>query len=494
MDLTPVDDLAARLGRWQDRGGPLYVALADTLAALVRSGELPPDTRLPSERRLADTLRVSRGTVMAAYDHLRDQALVATRRGSGTTVLRAGSPVSGPREAHVAATLTHRSIFRGFLGLDEDQIDMCGAYWTGGDDLPNAPFERALRRLPAERTSHGYSPFGLEVLREAIAGRLTAAGLPTTGDQLLITTGAQQAIALITQLAVAPGDTVVTEATTYPGALEALMAQQARVVPVGVSGAGVDLTELQRAVATHAPRLVYLIPSVHNPTGVTMPGPARARLAELAADWDTLLVDDRTLADTQWDGAPPLPIAAHVDDDTAARVLTVGSTSKTLWGGLRIGWIRAGGPILQRLARLKSIVDLGTPVASQLVATEFLAHQDDLLAARRQGLHDRYLALTGALADRVDWAWQPPVGGLCLWVDLGGASADDFCRVAADHGVSLVPGSVASATGHAPSRLRLPFGQPPEVLTEAARRLGAAWEDYRARVRPPSDRPVSVVV
>lgn len=488
--------LSGMLAEWQAGASSLYDALSDGIENLIRSGELPPDTRLPSERGLADQLAVSRGTVAGAYEQLRERGLVATRHGSGTVVLAEGSPVSGPREAHVTTTLRSDSLFRGFLSLDDDVIDLRGAYWLGTEDLSEAPFERAFQQLRAERQGHGYQLLGIPALRAAIAAHMTRTGLETTPEEILVTTGAQQAIALVTQLLVGSHDAVAVEEVTYSGAVEVFLAQQARVVPVSVGRSGLELPSLAAAVRRHGPRVAYLVPSVNNPTGTVLPSPARARLAELAARWDsTIIVDDRTLADTQWEEPVPAPLAAYADESTADRIVTIGSLSKVFWSGLRIGWVRAAPRLLSRLARLKSVLDMGTPVASQLIAANLLEQCEDTLPVRRRSMVERMEALSAALKQRIpEWSWSRPAGGLCLWVDLGGASATEFCHVAMQHGVSVVPGTVVSAVGAHDSHLRLPFGQPPDVLEEAVDRLSAAWRDHSDRLECCRDDNLSVVV
>lgn len=460
----------------------MYDALAVTIERLIRAGKLVPDTRLPAERRLADELGVSRGTVMSAYQLLRDRMMVSTRHGSGTIVLRSGSPVSGPREAHVAASLTASdSVFRGLRERGSDTIDLRSATWLGTDDLPEAPFAQAFEQLRAERESHGYHLVGLPALRRAISDHLTRGGLPSSPDEILVTTGAQQALALVSQLFVAPHDRVIVEEFTYPGAIDVFATQHARMIPVATGSAGPELAGLSALIERHDPRLMYVVPSVHNPTGTVMPGAARARLAELAADWSGLIIDDRTLAETQIDGSHPAPLASYADPRTAQRIITVGSLSKMVWAGLRVGWIRAEQPLLSRLARLKAVSDLGTPVVTQLIAANLLEDGDEIFRARRATIAEHRSVLEHELSAALPgWTWLTPRGGLCLWVEIPGGDAEAFCRVAAEYGVAVAPGTNCSpdrqaGTGH----VRLVFGHPVEVLRDAAGRLASAWKHHR---------------
>jgi DNA-binding transcriptional MocR family regulator len=486
-------EIEAHLGDWHRDQDVLYGGLADALEGLIRRGALPPDTRLPAERRLAETLHLSRSTVKAAYDTLRSRGLVATRHGSGSIILRAGSPLSGPREAHVMAAFEPNSIYQGLLRLDADALDLRGAYWADNEVVTPDVVMAAHERLVKLTEGHGYVPKGLDVAREAVADHLVRSGLPTTADQVLITSGAQQAISLLADLLLAHGDTVAVEEISYPGAMNYVSSRQARLLPVPLTASGVDIHALDRLVRAARPRMTYLMTSIHNPTGTVLPGPARFRLAEMAAGWDTVIVDDRTLADTQWEGASPPPLAALVDEHANPdRMLTIGSMSKIAWGGLRVGWIRGTAPVIERIARIKTISDFGTAALDQLIAVELLADPD--LAARRQAeLRERHLAFTAALATHVpEWELSSPVGGLCLWVRMPGANSHEFARVAARHGIGVAPGTVASPTRATADHLRLPFGHPVPVLQEAALRLGAAWQELQGG-RPHYDPACAVV-
>ena len=474
-------EVQAHLGDWHRGQHVLYDGLADALEQLIRGGVLPPDTRLPAERRLAETLHLSRSTVKAAYDTLQARGLVSTRHGSGSIIRPEASPLTGPREAHVVASFEPNSIYQGILRLDPEAIDLRGAYWADQDVVTTELVVAAHERMAKLPQANGYFPLGVDQTREAVADHLTRTGLPTAADQVLITTGAQQGISLIADLLLAHGDTVALEELSYPGAMNYVTSRQARLLPVPFTPAGVDIQALDRLVRATRPRMTYLMTAVHNPTGAVLPGPARFRLAEMAAEWDTVIVDDRTLADTLMVGTPATPLATLVDEHARAdRMLTVGSMSKIAWGGLRVGWVRGTPSMIERVARIKTLSDFGTPVLDQLMAVELLA--DPELVPRRQAeLRERHDAFRTALAQHVpDWDLTDPRGGMCLWARLPGVDSHEFARVAARHGVGVAPGTVASPTRSTADHLRLPFGQPVAVLEEAAVRLGAAWDELRS--------------
>lgn len=469
-------ELAARLGDWSGSGTALYKALAEALASLVRQGRIPPDTQLPAERILAVEINVSRGTVMAAYELLRESGFVSTLHGSGSVVRSEASPVSGPREAHLATALPQHTLLD--AGGAAGQLDLRSASWNDTEQLAAAlPATLDARFLLEAAAPTGDARLGSPGLRQHVAAHLTRRGLATNPDQVLITTGAQQAISLVVQLYVAHGERAVVEDPTYPGAVEALVAQQARISRVPVWRGGTDLAALRQVVEGERPRLVYLIPSVHNPTGAVMPAAARLRLGELLDDWPCVVIDDMTLAETQFQGSIPPPLAAYASDPT--RVVTVGSLSKAMWDGLRVGWVRATTTTIDRLARLKGIADLGTPRVSQVLAEHLMGDADRLFAERRAALSGRCDFLEDLLRRHLpDWSWDAPAGGLCLWVDTGRGDVAAFCGTARELGVAIIPSSVSSASDRFPTHLRVPYGLPPPMLEQAILRLAAAWSRH----------------
>jgi DNA-binding transcriptional MocR family regulator len=485
--MTPAEvEIRDQLRNWNGNGGPLYAALADELERLIRVGVLAPTTRLPSERRLAELLSVSRGTVVAAYEALRERGLVSARQGSGTVVNGGASPLSGPREAQLASALAGGSIFRGLLETGDGVLDFRSACWQGDDGLPADLFDLDGSMLAALRRTHGVFPAGISELRAAIADHLSARGLASRPEEVVVTAGAQQAIALLSQLFLARGDVVLVEDLTYPGAIEAFTAAEAQVVGVPLTPAGVDLDALDRMVARLRPRLVFLIPSANNPTGVTMPALARQRLAEMAGRWETVVIDNESLAETWLDEPLPAPVAAFgtgrpARPVAAEQVLTIGSLSKPAWGGLRIGWVRGPEATMARLARFRTSQDLATSALSQLVAVNVVRRLDELTARRRVEHRRRYQAVRDALArDLPEWSFQPPCGGHFLWVRIADASSLDFAPIAARAGVGIASGTLFSPRRAYNDHLRLPYGHPPEVLAEGVRRLAAAWEEYRS--------------
>ena len=489
MDETSI---AEALGSWGSESGPLYLTLASALDELIRAGRLEVDTRLPAERKLAGALHVSRGTVVAAYDELRRRGRLVTRQGSGTAVAgdqsRSSVSVFDP-------VPENGGIFDGFLDHEhpvDEVIDLRSAYWIGVDDLPPDCFVLPPDEWAKALQGAGYHPAGYPALRDAIAARMSRLGLATTSEEILVTNGAQQALALTVQAHMAPNDLCVVEDLTYPGIIGLVRALRGRLHTTPIDANGVDVELLDRAVHRVKPEVVYLMPNVHNPTGALFPAERRSELASVVAGWDSLVIDDRTLVELTVDGAMPLPLGA-APDEPLPNVVTIGSTSKSLWGGLRVGWIRADVAHIDRLARLKVLMDLGIPVASQMIATRLLPLAEGLSTHRRKELRRRRDALVGALHDLLpEWTFEIPEGGLCLWVKLPLDDVRRFIPYAARHGVGLAPGDVSSPDGLARDHLRLPFGHCAEDLLDAVDRLALAWADMQQR--PARTRRVGVIV
>jgi DNA-binding transcriptional MocR family regulator len=470
--------LADLLGHWPAADGPLYRLLATRIARLADTGELPAGLRLPAERELAGTLSVSRNTVAAAYQLLRDEGMAESRQGAGTRIV--------PHRTTAAAVHRANGFFAGLLESSVVDVDLslaavdCAPQVEAAMTDPATVLDQA-ERLAVTRTA-GYFPHGLPALRAAIADHLAGRlGLPADASQVLVTTGGQQAIDLLIRCEVLPGQPVAVEDPTFPGVLDALHRAGARVIGIP-AGAGLDPERLAHVVRTHHPAMVYLIPTHHNPTGLVMPAGHRDRIAGLAAAYpDTLFVDDMTLAEVplrdkpRHNGPRPAPLAALSPGQP--NLVSVGSLSKLYWGGLRTGWIRAGAGLINRVAAAKAAADLGSAAFPQAIAAALLNRQhDDIVKWRAEWLRARHDALAGALRIQLpEWTWPEPDGGLSLWVRLPDhADSGAFAQAALRHGVAVVPGRLLSATSQASEYLRLAFTQPPQTLVSSVRALARA--------------------
>ncbi|RMI14331.1 PLP-dependent aminotransferase family protein [Cellulomonas triticagri] len=471
--------LVAALGRWR-RPGPAYAALADAVRRAVLAGALPLSTRVPGERELAAALGVSRTTTTGAYGLLRDEGYLVSRQGSGTVTALPGTapaPLSpAPADRERSTRRTRERVLPALpvhhpLAAD-GVVDLTIAACPAPTALAEAT-AGAVVDLPRYAAGHGYAPLGLDVLREAVADRYTARGTPTTPDQVLVTSGAQHAIALLMATHAGPGDRVVVEQPTYPHAMDAARAVGARPVPVPTGAAGLDVDLLESTVRQVAPRVVYLIPDHHNPTGATLDAAARERVRVLARRTGTLVAGDEVLTDLTLDGPEPEPFAG---DGTGTRVVSIGSMSKSHWGGLRVGWLRGPADLVTRLALARRSGDLGTAVLDQLVAAALLRTGASPLDERRARLRTGRDTLVALLGERLPtWRFTVPAGGQSLWVDLGASVSSALSALALAHGVRVAPGPTFGVDGGMEDRLRLPFTAEPADLARAVDGLALAW-------------------
>jgi DNA-binding transcriptional MocR family regulator len=454
--------LVRLLGDWRG-GGTAYPALAAALRAMIVEGRLPPYTRLPSERALADALGVSRNTATAAFDVLREQGYLASRRGTGSWTT---APETGDDRPDELAPPSG------------DVIDLTIANLPAPADL-GALAAVAAQKLARELGGNGYEPFGLPATRAVIAAHLTGRGLPTEPGQVLVTQGALHAWDLALRTFARPGDRVLVESPTYPGALDAIRAHGCVPVGVPIGPDGWDLAQMRAALRDARPRLGYLIPDFHNPTGVRVPAEQRALVAHEARAAGVLLVSDESLAELAIDAPGPRPPSLAAGDPGTG-VLAAGALSKSIWGGLRTGWIRADRQHIRALALARGSQDVGSPVLDQLLAVEALKHLDAWLPGRSGLLRERRDTVLAAL--RPSWRVVPPGGGMSMWIELpAGTAASALAARAAEHGVRVAAGPRFSAAGGFEQRLRMPFTQPPERLEEAIRRLAAAEDALGSR-------------
>ena len=441
--------------------GPVYSALAHAITSLVLDGRIITETRLPSERELASALRVSRATVTAAYDALRAEGFLASRTGSG-------SFVTVPAGAEPRPSLLRWNIRPGASG---DIIDLSCAALPAPPELLPAAVTRAAGRLGPYLLGDGYEPAGLPVLRDAVAARFTGRGVATRPDQILITNGSLHGLDLLLRLLIGPGDRVITELPSYPGALDAIRANGGRLVPVPMAPeGGWQVGQLQATLRQTAARLAYLTPDFHNPTGALVPAADRREVLKTARQTGTTVIVDESFVDLGFG------VRERATAELDASVVTVGSMSKPIWGGLRIGWLRASTDLVHRLAALRTSIDMGGAVLDQVVAALLFDDMDAIAAERVAQLVPQRDALVDALARELpDWRVTVPQGGLSLWAELPTPLSTPLTMLAAQAGVVVVPGSRFGVDGTLERFLRLPYALPADRLVEAVRRLAEVW-------------------
>ncbi|WP_020521262.1 MocR-like transcription factor YczR [Catelliglobosispora koreensis] len=471
--------LARLLGRWHAlparRRSPDYAALASAVRGLLADGRLPLGVRLPAERELADALAISRTTVSAAYRELRESGHLNSKRGAGSwTALPSGLKVEG------SGLWTSSE--------DLDLIDLSCAALSAPDELMAAT-KAALNDLPRYLNSTGYHPSGIPEFRAAVAAQFTARGLPTSPEQIMVTNGVLHALDLVLRLLVPVGAPVLVESPTYPNALAALRDRRARISTHGLDENGWDAELLLSTLRQVRPRLAYLIPEFQNPTGHLMPAAFREQLVVAAQRAGTDLVIDESFVDLALDGQEMPPAVASFDRH--GRVMTIGGMSKPFWGGLRLGWIRASAPTVQRLAAQRVGVDTSGPVLEQLIGVHLLSQTEQVIAVRRNQLRAQRDELLRIVAEHLpDWRVVPPSGGVTLWAELDGPVSSALARAVEPLGVRLAPGPRFGVDGTLERFLRLPFTQTiPELQDGIARIASARYDLDRTGSRPQWSEP-----
>ena len=458
--------LSAALGGWRMRE-PAYEALADGIRLLCLDNRLAPRTTLPAERELAAALRLSRSTVAAAYRSLRESGHIASTRGSGsvTLALRRSDPGRAlPGEGAIDLQQASPPAWPGLAGLMSEVAQSASTI---------------VSRV-------GYDVLGRTDLREAIAQRYSERGIPTSAGQILVTTGAQSAIHLLASMLLNRGDRALIETPTYPHAADALRRADARLVGVPVTTEqGWDLDRAEQAFARTLPVLAYLMPDFQNPTGRSMTAHERAAILQASERSGTVLVLDETTADLDIDRGPVPP--GFLDGDPTL-IVRVGSLGKTVWGGLRVGWIRADVDLIRRLVASRPAHDLGTPEFEQAVAAAVFPQFEAVVAQRSHVLRAGRHAVADAV-ERMLPEWRVPhaEGGVSLWIELDAPLSSALVMHVRSRGLLLSAGPRFSADGGHDRHLRIPFTASPAELVGAVDILAEAWPQVRGGA------PVSLV-
>ena len=458
--------LGVALGGWRTRE-PAYEALADGIRLLCLDNRLAPRTALPAERELAGALHLSRSTVAAAYRSLRETGHIASLRGSGSVTLPLQRRDPGRASAADGAIDLQQASPPAWPGLAGIMADVAG----GAASL--------VSRV-------GYDVLGSVELREAIAAHYEGSCVPTSPSEVLVTTGAQSAIHLVASVLLGRGDRVVVETPTYPHAVDALRRAGARLVGVPVTtDAGWDLDRAEQAFARTLPVMAYLMPDFQNPTGRSMSAVERDAFLLAGERAGSVLVLDETTADLDIDRGPA--DAGFTGGDPSS-VVRIGSLGKTVWGGLRVGWIRAEGDLVRRFVAARPAHDLGTPEFEQAVAAALLSDFAGITAQRSSLLRAGRDALVAALGSELpEWRVPTAHGGVSLWIELDAALSSALVMDVRSRGVLLSAGPRFSVEGGHDRHLRLPFTAPPDELVRAVTALAESWRRVKAGA------PVSIV-
>ena len=482
---------------------PLYLQIKTYLRQGILSGSLAPDTRLPASRQLAQDLGVNRITIENAYAELESEGLVFSKLGSGTYVLHPESlpplPKSngGPSWPLWQLTLqAHERTVRRKLSNDALKAtrnpDLI-SFASGIGDANLFPAEDFRKVLQAVMRRDGIAALdygegnGHAPLRESIAHILASQGIQTQPEHILITAGSQQALSLVSQLLLKPGDSILVESPTYSGALDLFRALDFNVVGIPVDGQGMNVELLEKLLQQHHPKLIYTIPTFHNPTGTCLSGPRRRQLIVLADRYNIPILEDDFVGDLRYEGRAQPALKAL---DPGGHVIYVSTFSKMLMPGLRVGYLAAEGPIYDSLVNFKRVNDLSTSTLVQraleayLTVGRYQAHlrRSCQLFRRRRDL--MVAAIRRYLPAEV--RFDVPQGGLFIWLQLPeNLSSEALLPLAWEEGVEFAPGD-----GFFPDEnegrdwLRLNFvAQAPDQINEGIKRLGKALKRLIATQR-----------
>ena len=431
-------------------GEPLSGQLAAALERKIASGSLSSGSHLPATRDLAAALKINRGTVQAAYRILQDAGLARGRVGSGT-VVSAAAPAPVPFDAD--ALLSAR-----VAGLAPEDSPASGAPLVADfsrltpDErfFPLEEFTRTLAEAWSRRADlwQYAPPLGLEELRREISRRLYEQGLPRGPEEILVTSGAQQGLDLLFRTFTDPGDSVGMESPTYSGAIALARFAGVRIVelPMGPEGPDPD------ALLGEKVKLVYLMPERQNPTGVTASRERREALLEAVASTGALLIEDGY----EEPESGMAPLAARLPD----RTVWLGTLSKDLVPGFRIGWIAGPAPVIERLARVKKTADFQTPLPLQAAVAAFLREGADRRARRARAFDVEAKRISAARVLKthlpgVSW-WGGEVGSALFWLHLPAeTSGRRVAQAAAARGVGVAPGADFDPKGEDRANIRL---------------------------------------
>jgi len=490
---------------------PAYIQIRNQLREQILRGDLPGGTRLLPERKMAEKLGVSRTTVVSAYDDLAAEGLVEARVGRGTLVAAPppGLTYGGPGVRPLAWTAHTTNLAK---RLQEEKpaglkalADLCNRadlaqLCNGVPDTSLLPLDRirqageaVLRESPVAAVSFGPKQ-GVPALREAIASRLARSGIEADADRIAVINGAQQGFDLLVRLLTEPGDTVVVESPTYLGAIDTFQAEGLRVIGIPMDRDGMDVDQAEFMVARYRPRFIYTVPTFQNPTGMTMSLDRREKLLGLARRYQVPIIEDDPFSDLYFDEPPPPRLKAL---DGSGHVLYLGTVSKVLASGLRVGWLVAPQPVAEAAARLKALSDSQPASLSQHLVLELMARGwlDGHVDTVRAVYASRCRAMDAALRRHLprQARWTPPGGGMSMWLELPQqVVAQELLDAAAPRGVVFLPGHYLYPGGGPSNTCRLNFSVPDEPeIQRGIEALGSAMRQVmRRRTQAPAERVI----
>ncbi len=474
---------------------PIFLQIARAISDDVRRGRLRPGDELPGSRTLASDLEVHRNTVLAAYRELASEGWIRTERAGGTFVSSA-LPDTKPRRFARVERVERRDDRVGYelrpLEVERDPVPVPKpgtlVLASGAPDLRLVPTEplarayrRALRRYGSAVLGYGDSR-GHVRLRTALAEMLSALrGLSVSQDSIVVTRGSQQALDLVSRTLLQPGDVVAVEALGYRPAWAALRLSGARLVPVPVDASGMCVEKLRALMSTERVRAIYATPHHQYPTTVGMAPGRRMELLELAREHRAAIIEDDYDYEFHYEGRPILPLASA---DVAGVVVYVGTLSKILAPGLRLGFVVAPRPLAERIAQVRTVSDRQGDQAVECAVAELLEDAEVQRHARR--MRSVYLARRDKLLDALSTLGgmvtaKPPAGGMALWAHAEGIDVDAWLERCLPLGVAFSTAKRFAYDGRPRPFMRLGFASLDEKeIDEAVRRMAKALDGAHA--------------
>lgn len=475
-----------------DRDGrqPLYMQIVAQIQDRIRGGALPAGTRLPPIRELARDLGLTRLTVHNSYAELQADGWIESFVGRGSFVAeRPGargqlrpSPVLPPRPLLRLGSMGE--IMQ--LAHQPDMISFAQAA-AAPETFPVRDFNRALQQVVAERGAALFdygATQGEEPVRQQLARWLLDRNVVATPEQIVVVGGAQQGIDVALRALTEPGDTILVEEPTYLGMVERMQMQGLRLVAVPIDEHGIRPEALETAVAMHQPRLLYTIPTFHNPTGVSMSEQRREAVLDLARRNELPILEDDIYGHLSYDDPAPSPLAAS---DTSGLVVYLSSFSKVLMPGLRFGLLVARPPLLDALVGIKRLADLHSPQLIQHAMAAYLERGQ--FAAHIRETRTLYLKRRDAMIASLRRHFPPgarfnvPAGGLCVWVELpAGVRSAELYHDAIAQGVVFAPGAAFFPERPAKDFVRLSFAAlAPDTIERGIAVLGGLLAEQLGR-------------
>jgi 2-aminoadipate transaminase len=484
---------------------PLYLQLKAGIAELIGNGLLLPGARLPSTRELSVSLGVNRNTVISAYQELEVEGLVSSHVGRGTAVsvhppTRAApsrAPAQAIRMEPLLSTSWRNAYQRLPPGLEqlletEEEPDTI-SFASHSPDVALFPTEEfasclqsAMRKYGADLLTTG-SPRGFPPLLSYLPQFLARRGIRCSESEIMIVNGIQQGLSLVARLFVDPGDTVIMENLTYPGALGAFRSLQATCVGIPLDGEGMRVDVVESVLRRRRAKVLYTMPTYHNPTGTVLPPGRRERLAELARENELIIVEDDYVHELSFDGKEVLPLKAR---DGAGGMISMGSFSEILCPGIRLSWIVASPAVIDRLLTIKQFADLYTNRILQGALLEFIQkgllekHLKRKVAVSRARCAVMLEEMESRFPEEV--SWEKPRGGIFLWADLPrGLDALALLVKTRRHGAVFAPDRLFSVEEWERGGMRLGFaGVEEEKIRKGIRILADALKETLAGAGP----------